>query len=340
MTHTIALNFTDGITRFITCNAGETVLDAAYRHQVNLPMDCSDGVCGTCRCHCEDGTYDQGDEYLEEALSEAEAAAGDVLTCQMVPSSNCVLQVPVASTACKTKPLRYGATVAEIARLSDSTICLDLALDAPEDLLFLPGQYINLTIPGTDQHRAYSMSSAPGQAHARFLIRNIPGGLMSNWLTATAARGNRMEFVGPQGVFYLRDADRPMILLAGGTGLAPILSMLDVLAERTCPQTIHLVYGVNTVADLVELPRLDALQGRLPCFTYQTCVVDPGSGHPRIGYVTDHLAPDRLNNGDCDVYLCGPPPMVDAVRAFLETAGITPENFYYEKFTPAGGPTP
>jgi benzoate/toluate 1,2-dioxygenase reductase subunit len=100
----IALNFEDGATRIITCNAGETVLKAAYRQQVNLPMDCSDGVCGTCKCRAESGEYQQGEDYIEDALSEDEAAEGKVLTCQMVPSSDCVIAVPVPSSACKLKP--------------------------------------------------------------------------------------------------------------------------------------------------------------------------------------------------------------------------------------------
>ena len=96
MSFTIALNFEDGVSRFIDCNEGETVLDAAYRNKVNLPMDCSDGVCGTCKCHCDQGEFELGDEYIDEALSDEELHEGQVLTCQMVPSSDCVLSVPVA----------------------------------------------------------------------------------------------------------------------------------------------------------------------------------------------------------------------------------------------------
>ncbi len=94
MTFNIALNFEDGVTRFIQCNAGEKVLDAAYRQKVNLPMDCSDGVCGTCKCHCASGEYDLGEDYLDEALSDDEAQNRQVLTCQMVPTSDCVIDVP------------------------------------------------------------------------------------------------------------------------------------------------------------------------------------------------------------------------------------------------------
>ena len=104
MTYRIALNFEDGETRFIQCNPGEKVLDAAYRQKVNLPMDCSDGVCGTCKCRCEQGEYDLGDDYIEEALTEDEAEERLVLTCQMTPASDCIIAVPVPSSACKLKP--------------------------------------------------------------------------------------------------------------------------------------------------------------------------------------------------------------------------------------------
>lgn len=98
MTYSIALNFEDGVTRFIDCKPGETVLDAAYRQRINLPMDCSDGVCGTCKCHCESGDYTLGDDYIEDALSDDEASQGQVLTCQMQARSNCVRRAPPRST--------------------------------------------------------------------------------------------------------------------------------------------------------------------------------------------------------------------------------------------------
>lgn len=101
MTFNIALNFEDGITRFIQCHAGEKVLDAAYRQKVNLPMDCSDGVCGTCKCHCASGEYGLGEDYLDEALSDDEAQARQVLTCQMVPTSDCVIDVLVLPRSVK-----------------------------------------------------------------------------------------------------------------------------------------------------------------------------------------------------------------------------------------------
>lgn len=335
MTYRIALTFEDGATRIIDCNPGETVMDAAYRQKVNLPVDCSDGVCGTCKCRCEQGRYDLGDDYLEDALSADEAGEGLVLTCQMVPSSDCIVAVPVPSGACKLTPAAHGATLDTVEQLSDSTILLRVTLDRPEALDFLPGQYVNLQIPGTEDTRSYSFSSKPGAAQAQFLIRNVPGGRMSRWLVEQAQAGDRLSMVGPQGSFFLREVARPVLLLAGGTGLAPILSMLEVLADRGCASPIHLIYGVTRDADLVETERLDALAARLPGFDWHACVSDPDATHPRRGYVTHHLDDVPFDVAAADIYLCGPPPMVEAVRTALRDRDVSPVHFHYEKFTPS-----
>ncbi len=338
MSYTIALNFEDGVTRFIGCKDGETVLDAAYRQKVNLPMDCSDGVCGTCKGHCEQGDFDLGDEYIDEALSDEEAAEGQVLTCQMVPSSDCVIQVPVASALCKTQVGKVEGTVAAVEPLSEDSIELVVDLDEEEGLAFLPGQYIHIDVPGTEEHRSYSFSSLPGEQRATFLIRNIPDGVMSGYLTERAAVGDRLTLTGPLGSFYLREITRPVLMLAGGTGLAPFLSMLEQLVQKGCDAPVHLIYGVNKDDHLVKTDALDDLKERLPTFTYSTVVVDEGSRHPRKGYVTHHMDAEVLHDGDIDVYLCGPPPMVDAVLKHFDNEGIVPQSFHYEKFTPNQAP--
>jgi len=331
MTYRIALNFEDGVTRFIDCKAGEKVLDAAFRQRINLPMDCSDGVCGTCKCRCESGAYDLGEDYLDEALGADEVEQRQVLTCQMVPESDCVLAVPVPSSLCKTGTSRFDATLASITEHADAA--LEVRFEIDQAPVFLPGQYVNIGIPGSEQTRSYSFSSLPGERHASFLIKQVPGGLMSAWL-GRAQPGEKLSMTGPLGSFYLRPVTRPLLFLAGGTGLAPFLSMLEVLAERNERQPISLVYGVSRDQDLVMLEALQEFRARLPNFSFVTCVSDPQTQHPRQGYVTQHLAPGMLNEGNVDVYLCGPPPMVDAVRQHFNAQGVTPGSFHYEKFTP------
>lgn len=335
MSYRIALNFEDGVTRFVDCGANEKVLDAAFRNRINLPMDCSDGVCGTCKCRAESGTYDLGDDYIEDALTEDEAAEGLVLTCQMVPKSDCVITVPVPSTACKTGTAQFSGTVVAITPFNDAAY--ELKVDVPDDApAFLPGQYVNIKVPGSREHRSYSFSSAPGARRMTFLIKHVPGGLMSGWLAGSTSGtpGGALEMTGPLGSFYLRAVTRPLLFLAGGTGLAPFLAMLDVLANQGTTQPVHMIYGVTRDQDLVLVERLQEYAQRVHGFTFTTCVADPATAHERQGYVTNHMPAQALHDGNVDVYLCGPPPMVEAVQKHFKAQGITPANFHYEKFTP------
>ncbi|WP_085633295.1 benzoate 1,2-dioxygenase electron transfer component BenC [Pseudomonas sp. R16(2017)] len=331
----IALNFEDGVTRFIEADGQETVADAAYRQGINIPLDCRDGACGTCKCFAESGRYALGDNFIEDALSEDELAQGYVLTCQMRAESDCVVRVPVGSQVCKTGQASFEAAISDVRQLSESTIALSVKGESLSRLAFLPGQYVNLQVPGSDQSRAYSFSSLPKDGEVSFLIRNVPGGLMSRFLTGLAKAGDSMTLAGPLGSFYLREIKRPLLLLAGGTGLAPFTAMLERIAEEGSAYPVHLIYGVTHDFDLVELDRLDAFAARIPGFSYGACVASPESRHPLKGYVTQHIEPRHLNDGDVDVYLCGPPPMVEAVSQHIREQGITPANFYYEKFAAA-----
>ncbi len=327
----IALNFEDGVTRFVDARPGETVADAAYRQGINIPLDCRDGACGTCKCRVQSGQYDGG-SYIEDALTDEEAASGLALACQMVAKSDLVLDILASSELCKTRGQSFTARLLSVAHLSPTTF--DVTLEDAGPLAFLPGQYVNLAVPGTDQRRSYSFSSAPGAQTLSFLVRDIAAGLMSTFLRVTAAPGMAMEFTGPSGAFYLREVKRPLLFLAGGTGLAPFLSMLGKLTGT--PHPVHLVYGVTNDDDLVCMDRLAAFAAQVPGFTYTTCVASDASTHPRRGYVMSHTDPAYLHGGDVDIYLCGPPPMVDAVRGWLAEQGVTPANLYYEKFSPSG----
>lgn len=332
MAYNIALQFEDGLSRIIPCEANELVADAAYRAKINIPLDCRDGACGTCKAHCESGSFTHG-EYIEDALAEDEAANGFVLTCQMKPTSDCVIRIPASSAACKTEVGVFAGRMARIDR--DSSTTVSFALQAERPIAFLPGQYVNLHVPGSKETRSFSFSSAPNQTELAFLIRDVPNGLMSTYMRSKAVTDDFMMFSGPYGSFYLRPTVRPILMLAGGTGLAPFLSMLLWLKDNPTDQSILLAYGVNTNDDLVELGSLAELKATLPKFDFFTCVVDRESGHSKLGYVTDHLGPEHLRDGDVDVYVCGPPPMVEGVRKWMAGVGITPKNFLFEKFSSA-----
>lgn len=332
MTFKIAIQFEDGATRFIACAPTETISDAAYRQNINIPLDCRDGACGTCRGFCESGVLDMpASSYIDDALTAEDAAAGFILACQARPRSDLVIQVPASAAACKSGPARHAGTIAAVERLSASTIRFSVDLESPVG--FLPGQYVKVDIPGTSLTRAYSFSSAPGSSQASFVVRNVPDGRMSGFLTGQAQAGQAIGMAGPYGSFYLREVVRPVLFLAGGTGIAPFLSMLEALAGQGSAHPVRMVFGVTYDHDLVAIEQLDALAARLPGFEYRTCVANADSEHARKGYVTAHIEPEWLNGGDADVYLCGPVPMVEAVRGWLDASGQAPKNFHYEKFS-------
>ncbi|MCY1338025.1 Benzoate 1,2-dioxygenase electron transfer component [compost metagenome] len=250
----------------------------------------------------------------------------------MRAESDCVVRVPASSDVCKTQQASFEASISAVRQLSDSTISLSIKGESLSKLAFLPGQYVNLKVPGSEQTRAYSFSSLQKDGEVSFLIRNVPGGLMSSFLTGLAKAGDSMSLTGPLGSFYLRDIRRPLLLLAGGTGLAPFTAMLEKIAEEGSEHPLHLIYGVTNDFDLVEMDKLEDFAARIPNFTYSACVANPESSYPQKGYVTQHIEPRHLNDGDVDVYLCGPPPMVEAVSQYIREQGISPANFYYEKF--------
>lgn len=334
-TYNVALNFEDGVTRVIQCDDDEKVTEAAFRQKINIPMDCRDGVCGTCKCFAEKGQYEL-EFYLDEAMTEDEAAEGYVLTCQMMPQSDCVIKVPASSAVCKTAPEQVEATVLGVDRLSDTSFGLRVSLARP--IGFLAGQYVNVSVPGTDLHRSYSFSSVPGGDEGSFLIRNLPGGIMSTYLGERAQAGDKLTLTGPMGAFYLRPVERPQLWLAGGTGLAPFLAMLETVAAGGADHPIRLYYAVTRAADLVELDRVKALADTIGNVEVVTILAAADEDHDRKGFVTDHLEASDFNDGEADVYLCGPPPMVEAVRQHMAVLGVIPASFHFEKFNPTETP--
>jgi len=339
MTHQIALAFEDGITRFIDCEEDQTVADAAYQARINIPFDCRDGACGTCKSFCESGDYDEG-EYIEDALSDDEAAAGYILTCQTKPYTDMVVQIATTSVLAKTGASTLRGTITELERLSESTVKFAVQIEDRGSLNYLPGQYMNISPPNSDFHRSYSFSSGPSDDIVTFLVKLTRGGLMSEYLTDTAKVGDQLNLTGPMGSFFLREPVNPILLLAGGTGLAPVLSILEKLSEdELLDVPVRLIYGATFDHDLVELDKIETFRDRLPDFDYFTVVSDPESDHERKGYVTQHMTDEHLHDGEADVYLCGPPPMVEAVRTFLNDQPNPPQNFYYEKFSSAAGTT-
>jgi propane monooxygenase reductase subunit len=201
---------------------------------------------------------------------------------------------------------------------------------------FKPGQYADITIPGTEEVRSFSMANLPG-GELEFMIKLYPDGKFSGLLAdGGLSEGDEVEVTGPYGVFTLRQSERPLLFVGGGAGMAPILSLLRSMAEKGVDRKAVYYYGARTERDLFHLEELAELQRRLPNFTFVPALShidgDVEWGGAR-GLITDVVSDAEQELGEMDAYLCGPPPMVDAAIAMLDSRGVPESRVYYDKFT-------
>lgn len=331
MNHKVAFSFADGKTLFFPVGANEILLDAALRNGIKIPLDCREGVCGTCQGRCESGDYSQ-DYVDEEALSSLDLQQRKMLSCQTRVKSDAAFYFDFDSSLCNAPgPVHIRGTVSEVQQVSASTAILHLQLASSLD--FLPGQYARLSIPGTDSWRAYSFANRPGD-QLQFLIRLLPDGVMSNYIRERCQVGDELLLEAPLGAFYLRHVTQPLVLVAGGTGLSALLGMLDDLAASACPQPVHLYYGVRGAADLCEAARIKAYADKIPGFRYTEVLSDAPPGWTgKRGYLTEHFDLAQLRDQSADMYVCGPPPMVESIKQWLLDQALDGVQLYYEKFT-------
>lgn len=337
MNHKVAFSFADGKTLFFPVNGNEILLDAALRNGINIPLDCREGVCGTCMGRCESGNYSL-DYVDEEALSEQDLAQRKVLTCQTRVQSDASFYFDFDSALCgANRTMQASARVCHVEQVSVGTAILHLdASGADHQLDFLPGQYARLQIPGTEAWRSYSFASQPNaENRLQFLIRLLPDGVMSHYIRERCQVGDAIRFEAPLGTFYLRQIERPLVMVAGGTGLSAFLGMLDQIAERGgCGQPITLYYGVRQQADLCELARIEAYAARIPGFRFVPVLSEAEpTWDGRRGYLAEHFDAAALRQAPFDMYLCGPPPMVESVKTWLNENALDNGHLYFEKFT-------
>lgn len=336
--HKVALSFNDGRTHFIGVHSGEVLMDAALRSGLTLPVDCREGVCASCKGTCQSGEYEL--EYVDEdALSEGDLNKGGILACQMRVKSDCAVSFDFDSTLCSSAgPEVVEAKLSRVELLSDSTAIVHLDAGSREGQLdFLPGQYAHLQVPGTEEWRSYSFACQPNsQNQLQLLVRLLPDGVMSNYLRDRAKPGDSISLKAPLGAFYLQQVKRPLIFVAGGTGLAAFLGMLDQMAAHPekAQQPVRLFYGVTRPQDLCELDRLKAYQQSIPDFSFHAIVMTPDEAwQGKTGVVTDLFDECHFNGGEVDAYLCGPPPMVEAVKSWLDQRNMENSRIYFEKFS-------
>lgn len=332
--HHITCVFEDGATSQFTSSSFETVYQAALRSGLTLETDCREGACGVCKAYLSDGECDLGD-FSDEALTEEEEAQGFVLSCQARPRGDVVLEFGYPlSLVNKTVACIQGRIVA-LERVADNVMRVVLESDA-EPPPFLPGQYVNLSVPGQVEARSYSFANSPLIPGAmEFFVRLLDRGAMSDWLRDRARVGDTVLIEGPYGQFFLRSPrGGELLMVAGGTGLAPMLSMLEKLRAGDTPPQARVLYGANHPAELFALERL---AGYGDWVTVESAVMagdDSWSG--KVGFVTDLIADQVLDEpAMTDAYLCGPPPMIDAARKALEELGVPADRIFAEKFLPS-----
>lgn len=327
---TIRLQFEDGDRAVFLAKSGETVLAAARRAGIPLSSDCEVGDCQTCRATCVAGEIAY-DELATVSLNQSEIDAGEILPCVASAATDLEIRVPYErGKLIAAKP--FSIRIEEVRRLSASVVRVAAHTLGLAPLKFLPGQYVHLQVPGTSEWRSYSMANAPGERRTlEFLVRLLDDGVMSRYLTERAAPGDIIQCRGPQGTFYLRGGARPVLMIAGGTGVAPMISMLRQMITAGETRAVTLCFGVNADKDLFVLDELADIAKALSGFDFRIAIAQGTSRtDARSGLATDLIASERL--ADTEVYLCGPPAMTDGAREIVAARGASPDLIFWERF--------
>lgn len=320
--------------RTIECGPGQTILDACLRNAVWIPHSCTHGTCGTCKAVLVSGTAELG-QVSETTLMPQEQEQGKVLLCTAVPTSDVVVEADVQTDgAIPLFPVRdYSATVISLESCARDTRRLCLELDRPMD--FVAGQYVSVRVPGLNVRRAYSLANPPSdRRRIELQVRLTPGGAATDgWLFKSLEPGHRIELSGPYGGFLMRtDRPEPAIMIAGGTGLAPIKSMIRHVLEGNHPQRLHLYQGARTREDLYDVDFFTDLASAHPeQFSYRPCLSEE-IWEGAQGLVTDVLSNDFERCRGYTAYVCGPPPMVEAATKALVALRVPSRDIFRENF--------
>jgi p-cymene monooxygenase electron transfer component len=316
--------------------SGETILERALKEGLAYPHDCTVGTCGSCRSRLIEGKV-QAITPFGYTLSREELEAGYILACQALPRSELVLEVSLEAPALPAA----RSFEAQLIGLDDLTHDIKRArfsLNAPLD--YLAGQYVNLSWPGDTRSRSYSFCQKPmegGRSQISTFIRRVPGGGFTEHLFSSDPFGTSYRLDGPHGNFWLREADGPILCVAGGSGLAPIISLLEDAAARGVARDCILLFGARTERDLYATEEIAAIAAAWKAgFEYRPILSEQSLAGFAHGLVTNAIAPALNELGrNAHAYMCGPPPMIDAGVAVLTSEGIALEHVHYDKFTDA-----
>ncbi|MFZ4288522.1 CDP-6-deoxy-delta-3,4-glucoseen reductase [Variovorax sp. HJSM1_2] len=340
--------------RVFVAEPGETILAAGIRQGVGLPYGCKDGACGSCKCKMLEGRVHHG-PHQSKALSPDEAAAGLVLTCCAVPESDVVLESRQVTDESAFPIKRMPARVRTLEKVSHDVMVIQLQLPANDTLRYHAGQYVEFILRD-GARRSYSMASAPQalpapgtdtQAAAgtpvaapgvELHIRHMPGGKFTDHVFGTMKEKEILRLEGPYGSFFLReDSDKPIVLLASGTGFAPIKAILEQMLAKASTRPVALYWGGRRPGDLYMHDWVLALQAQMPQLRYVPVVSnalaeDAWTG--RTGFVHQAVLQDLPDLSAHQVYACGAPIVVDSARAdYIAQAALPADEFYADAFT-------
>jgi p-cymene methyl-monooxygenase electron transfer component len=321
--------------RKFNVSAGETVLESALKAGLAYPHDCTVGTCGTCRTKLISGKVDAITPF-SYTLSKDELEAGYILACQALAKSDLVVEVEIASGA----PITASRQLAKLIALDDLTHDIKRARwTVEEPVQYRAGQYMNVRWGGED-HRSYSFAAAPpasGLTELTSFVRHVPGGQFTDMIFGGDPFAQHYEIDAPHGNFWLREGVGPILCIAGGSGLAPILSLLQDAANRRVRRDCILLFGARGPKDIYAEEEIAAIRsGWTASFDYWPILSHEQAGGYRHGMVTQFVpeALEKLGSG-LQGYLCGPPLMIDAGIHVLTAAGIALDDVHYDKFTDA-----
>jgi CDP-4-dehydro-6-deoxyglucose reductase len=327
-----------GSDAWIDVERDETVLAAARRQGRALPYSCLSGRCGSCRGHLLAGEVHYP-YNPPEALSPAELATGEVLLCQAVPLSD--LEIAIREVeAVRGIPLRrLTLSVAKMQRLAPDVMGLWLLPDDGEPLAWLPGQYLDVLL-SDGKRRAFSNANAPTpDRHIELHVRRVAGGGFSEYVFETLTVGMQLQVEAPLGTFVARGySDRAMLLVAGGTGFAPIKAIIEHLIARQSINPpvgqVQLYWGARVASDLYLESMVRQWADELAWFDYQAVLSEAMPHDPlhRRGLVHDIVLADHPDLTAHDLYMSGPPALIDAGRHAFTAAGLPPDRLYYDSF--------
>ena len=323
---------------------GQTILQAGLDAGYQLPYSCRTGVCRTCRGTVHEGKVDYGNVH-PNYLPEADKAKGYALLCQARPLGDLVVEVHELHGLAGIRPRKLPCRVERIDRPAPDVAVLGLKLPANESFRFVAGQYIDLLLKD-NQRRSYSIANAPkaeGVGALELHVRHMPGGLFTEQVFGALKVRDLLRFEGPLGTFYLREeSDKPIVLLASGTGFAPIKAICEYAFEKGIRRPITLYWGCRAKSDLYMLDVPASWSA--PNFTFVPVLSDPTSECQWTGctgFVHRAVMQDFPDLSGHQVYACGAPVMVESARRdFSDRCGLPPEEFYADSFLTAADLAP